>query len=112
MESPSELNELALQRVGKVLVEKWRLDKVLGMGGMATVYAATHQNNLRAVAIKLLHPELAANAQLKKRFLREGYLANKVGHPGAVAVLDDGVSDDGSVFLVMDLLVGESLHQH
>ena len=80
MDSPQELNELAAQRVGKVLVDKWRLERVLGMGGMATVYAASHRNNLRAVAIKLLHPDLAANQDLRKRFLREGYIANKVGH--------------------------------
>jgi hypothetical protein len=110
-ESSPDLAEVASRRVGKVLVDKWRLERVLGSGGMATVYAASHKNNLRAVAIKLLHPELAANAELRKRFLREGYIANKVGHTGAVAVLDDGFDEnDGSVFLVMDLLTGESLH--
>jgi serine/threonine protein kinase len=102
--------ELAARRVGSVLERKWRLDRVLGAGGMATVYAATHRNNGRAVAIKLLHPELGGNAEIRTRFSREGYIANKVGHPGAVTMLDDGADDDGCPFLVMDLLEGQSLH--
>jgi serine/threonine-protein kinase len=108
----AETAEIAERRVGCVLSGKWRLERVLGAGGMATVYAASHVNNGRAAAIKLLHPELAANADMRKRFAREGYIANKVGHPAAVAVLDDGVDDDdGSVYLVMDLLEGQSLNE-
>ena len=76
---------------------------------MAAVYAATHVNNGRRAAIKLLHTELGANTEVRTRFLREGYLANKVEHPGTVAVLDDEVAEDGSVFLVMELLDGETL---
>jgi eukaryotic-like serine/threonine-protein kinase len=56
-----------------------------------------------------LRPELAASPSIVRRFVREGYAANRVGHPGAVAVLDDGVAEDGSIFLVMDLLEGETL---
>ena len=72
------------------------------------VYAATHRNGNR-VAIKLLHPHFSEHQDVKERFLREGYVANKVGHPGAVQVLDDDIADDGGVFLVMELLEGESL---
>jgi serine/threonine-protein kinase len=93
---------------GKVLRDKWRLDQVLGIGGMATVYAATHRNGKRA-AVKVLHPEAALAPTVKERFLREGYLANKVDHPGAVSILDDDVDADGTVFLVMELLDGETL---
>jgi serine/threonine-protein kinase len=75
---------------------------------MAAVYEATHRNGHR-VAIKVLHRHIAANADLRARFLREGYVANKVGHPGAVRVLDDDIAEDESVFLVMDLLEGETL---
>jgi serine/threonine protein kinase len=112
LESSPDPTELAARNLGRVLCDKWRLERVIGAGGMATVYAATHRNNLRTVAIKVLHPQLALDVDLRKRFLREGYIANKVGHPGAVAVLDDGIDEsDGSVFLIMDLLVGESLHE-
>jgi len=75
---------------------------------MATVYAATHRNGKR-VAVKMLHPKLSIDANIRSRFLREGYIANKVGHPGAVSVIDDDTAEDGSVYVVMDLLEGETL---
>ena len=98
----------AQTRVGQVLREKWRLEALLGVGGMAAVYAATHRNGSR-VAIKVLHPELSTHHQVRTRFLREGYVANAVGHDGAVRVTDDDVAEDGSAFLVMELLDGETL---
>ena len=67
---------------------KWRLDALLGFGGMAGVYAATHRNGKR-VAIKMLHSIHAQNEEARVRFMREGYAANSVGHPGVVQVLDD-----------------------
>ena len=98
-------------RVGQMVKDKWRLEALLGAGGTACVYSAVHRNG-RRVAIKVLHPELSAVSSLVTRFLREGYLANKVGHPGAVAVLDDDRTDDGAVFLVMELLEGHSLERY
>src|ERR1019366_1579132 len=95
-------------RLGQVLHGKWRLDVLLGVGGMAAVYAATHRNGSRAAG-KGFHPQLLLNAEVRRRFLREGYAANKVGHDGAVKVLDDDVADDGSMFLVTELLDGETL---
>jgi len=102
--------ERARARVGTVLKKKWRLDELLGVGGMAAVYAATHHTNRRA-AIKMLHPELSQDAAIRKRFLREGYVANSIGQRGAVAVDYDDVSDDGLAFLVMELLDGETIEQ-
>jgi serine/threonine-protein kinase len=105
-------NEAALERarvrLDTSLKGKYRLDRVLGVGGMATVYAATHRNG-KEFAIKVLHPELSVIGEIRSRFLREGYLANRVKHPGAVAVLDDDVTEDGSAFLVMELLHGENV---
>lgn len=98
----------ARARAGSVLREKWRLDVLLGVGGMAAVYAATHRNGSR-VAIKVLHAELSVNRDVRARFLREGYVANAVGHDGAVKVTDDDTAEDGSAFLVMELLEGETL---
>ena len=95
-------------RVGITLKGKWRIDRLLGVGGMACVYEATHRNAKR-VAVKMLHPELSMNAAVRQRFLREGYVANSVGHAGAVSVDDDDVTDDGCAFLVMELLEGETL---
>jgi serine/threonine-protein kinase len=100
-----ELRERAEKRVGTTLRERYLIDRVLGVGGMAVVYAATHRNRKR-FAIKMLHPELSIHTDAKQRFLREGYVANTVEHPGAVAVMDDDVADDGSAFIVMELLDG------
>jgi serine/threonine-protein kinase len=90
-----------------VLKGKYQLEALLGCGGMAAVYRATHRNGNR-VAVKILHPELSMSEDVRARFLREGYVANRVQHKGAVRVLDDDVDDD-VVFLVMELLEGETL---
>src|SRR5262249_32983998 len=96
-------------RIGSVLRDRWRLDELLGVGGMAAVYAATHRNKKR-VAIKVLHECFAADADIRKRFLREGYVANSIGHPGVVTV-DDDDDEGGCPYLVMALLEGETLEQ-
>jgi serine/threonine-protein kinase len=93
---------------GRTLGGRWRIEKLLGIGGMSTVYEASHRNGWR-VAIKILRRDLAASRNARTRFLREGYVANRLRHPGAVAVLDDHVDSDGTVFLVMELLKGETL---
>ena len=98
----------ARARLGSVLKDKWHLDALLGVGGMAAVYAATHRNGKR-VAVKVLHFELSADPIDRARFLREGYIANRIGHPAVPSVLDDDVAEDGSFFLVMDLLEGQSV---
>jgi serine/threonine-protein kinase len=103
-------SERARARVGTVLKQKWHLDQLLGVGGMAAVYAATHRNRKR-VAIKMLHAELSRDETIRRRFLREGYIANSVGQRGAVAVDYDDVSDEGLAFLVMELLDGETIEQ-
>ena len=109
--NPEEvLTARARARVGQTLHEKWHLDHLLGVGGMAAVYAATHRNGARA-AIKILHLELSLDNEVRQRFLREGYAANAVGHPGVVRALDDDAADDSSVFLVMELLEGETLDE-
>lgn len=108
MSGPNEAQSAARARLGRVLRDKWRLDALLGVGGTACVYAATHRNGSR-VAIKMLHRHLTALPSFRERFQREGYVANRVDHPGAVRIHDDDVDDDGCVFLVMDLLEGESI---
>jgi serine/threonine protein kinase len=106
------LDRLARERVGSVLGDKWTIEKLLGVGGMAAVYAARHRNGARA-AIKVLHPEVSRNSEVRERFRREGYAANLVEHPGVVKVLDDDViatgPNAGTAYLVMELLEGELL---
>ncbi|MGD0528346.1 MAG: serine/threonine-protein kinase [Polyangiaceae bacterium] len=100
------------ERVGSVLNEKWTLERLLGIGGMAAVYAARHRNGAKA-AVKVLHADLSRHREVRERFLREGYAANRVDHPSAVKVMDDDVvvggPDAGTAYLVMELLEGESL---
>ena len=100
----------AQARLGTTLRDKWHLDVLLGVGGMAAVYAVTHRNGSRA-AVKLLHPEMSMNSFVRERFLWEGYVANAVGHDGAVKVIDDDTAEDGSLFLVTELLDGETLEE-
>lgn len=102
------MSDPAERRIGSVIAGKWRVDSLLGSGSMAAVYAVTHRNGARA-ALKILHPTLCTDEGVCERFLGEGYLTNSVKHPGIVRVLDDGVTDDGCVFLVMDLLEGRTL---
>jgi serine/threonine-protein kinase len=108
--TPESLRELAEKRVGQKLAGKWHVDRVLDLGGVAAVFAATDPKG-NPVAIKMLHPHVATNADVRDRFLREGHAANKVDHRGAVRITGDGLTSDGLVFLVMELLEGESLEQ-
>jgi serine/threonine-protein kinase len=100
----------ARARLGRVLKDRWKLERLMGVGGSAAVYQARHRNGQR-VAVKVLHANLSDEAELRQRFVREGYIANKVGHPAAVTVMDDDIDEEGSVFLVMDLLEGENVEQ-
>jgi eukaryotic-like serine/threonine-protein kinase len=103
-----ERTRLARTRLGQSVLGKWRLERLIGLGGMAAVFEAVHRNGNR-VAIKILHPDLAGFEELRERFLAEGYAANRVSHPGVVTVRDEGTTEDGAVFLVMDLLRGQTL---
>lgn len=110
MSALSPQDTLAEERLGQTFHGKYRLEKLLGVGGMAAVYAAVHRNGHR-VAVKVLHRELAVDPEIRSRFLQEGYAANRVGHPGSVRVIDDDVTDSGTAFLVMELLSGRSVDQ-
>ncbi|NUO52656.1 MAG: protein kinase [Polyangiaceae bacterium] len=94
---------------GMILDGKWRIGATLGSGGMGTVYAATHIRNGLKVAVKLLRSDVVKDEVARKRFLHEGYAANRVNHPGTVRVLDDGQTEDGNPYLVMERLEGSSL---
>jgi serine/threonine-protein kinase len=96
--------------IGEELCGKWSLERVIGLGGMATVYAATDHDGKR-VAIKLMHRALAKDDSVRQRFLREGYAANRVKHPAVISAFADGVADDGSPFLVMELVDGRGLDE-
>jgi len=101
-------DEAAHARIGRTLRHRWTLERLVGVGGMAAVYAASHRNSGR-VAIKMLHTDLSQSDRLRAAFVREGRLLNRIEHPYVARVLDDDVDDDGSAYLIMDLLPGVSL---
>src|SRR6188768_853652 len=96
---------------GAILSGKYRIDSVLGKGGMAVVYAVTHLRNTARLAVKVLHADSVLKGHVRARFVREGKVANSVNHPGAVQMLDDGVAEDGSPYLVMEHLNGVSVEE-
>ncbi len=103
-------NVQAVSQVGKTVGDKYRLIRVLGVGGMGVVYEAQHLVTQRKVALKLLHQWVAESSPAAAtRFLREAQAAASIGHPALVDVFDAGQLPDGSLFLVFELLDGEDL---
>ena len=94
--------------VGTIVSEKYRIDAVLGAGGMGVVFAATHLLTGRHLALKWLLPELSADHDAVERFMREAQFAGGIDHPNVIAILDVGFHA-ASAFIVMEHLVGESL---
>ena len=87
----------------------YRVVRILGRGGMGVVIEAIHQAIGRRVAVKVLHTELASNAEYAQRFLNEACAANSINHPSIVDIYDMGTLPDGTTYLVMELIEGETL---
>ncbi|WP_394820506.1 protein kinase domain-containing protein [Pendulispora albinea] len=98
----------ALRRIGTTLCGRYRIRRLIGIGGMSAVYAGTHRNG-HPVAIKILHERLSVDPEVERIFRREALLANAIRHPSVVPITDDDVAEDGSTFLVMPLLSGETV---
>ena len=96
------------RRIGTTVRDKWTLERILGVGGMAAVYVGLHRIGRRD-ALKILHPEAAKRKDVCQRFEREAKAVNSFRHPGVVEIRDIDVTADGAPFLVMELLDGESL---
>lgn len=95
--------------VGQVFANRYRIQSVIGQGGMSTVYKAQHTYMDRVVAVKLLHPHLVSDPISVQRFQQEAKAAASLSHPNIITVYDFGVTDEGLAFLVMDYLEGPSL---
>src|SRR5574341_620695 len=95
--------------IGTILDGRYRLDSLIGVGGMGDVYRATHVHLDTEFAVKLLKPEFVANQTAIKRFRLEAKAAGRIHHPNAVRVTDFGVTPERIVYLVMELVKGESL---
>ncbi|MGI8835945.1 MAG: serine/threonine-protein kinase [Pyrinomonadaceae bacterium] len=95
--------------LGHTLDDKYRLDAQLGIGGMGTVYRARHLLIDRPVAVKVLNPRFFEDEAARTRFQREARAAGRLQHTNAVTVTDYGQTQDGYVYIVMELLEGRTL---
>lgn len=96
--------------IGKLVDSRYRVDELLARGGMATVYTALDIRLDRVVALKIMHPELAADPDFVDRFTTEAHAAARLSHPSVVAVFDQG-SDRQVVYLVLEYVRGRTLRQ-
>ncbi|WP_256559810.1 serine/threonine protein kinase [Myxococcus dinghuensis] len=101
----------SLQLIGQVLDGRYKIESVLGQGGMGMVFRATQTSVQRPVAVKTLNPSLAAAPQFFERFRREAEIASRLRHPNVITIFDFGRSPDGTCYYVMELLQGESLKE-
>ena len=99
----------ALQRVSRVLLKRYRLDGVLGVGGVAAVYAATDLTSNEVVAVKLLHSTLARDRTASARFLRESRVTRVLTHPAIPRWIDGGSDPEHGQVIVMDYVDGVDL---
>src|SRR5688572_15538486 len=95
---------------GALVADRYRLDRLLGEGGMGAVWAATHTVTRRRYALKFLKGPSHLNTDLRRRFVREARAASAVEHPNVVQI-HDVFEADGMPIMVMDLLEGETLGQ-
>ena len=91
---------------GKVVAGKYRLNQLLGSGGMAEVWSATNTFTERQLAIKFMNMQVAKTPEAAARFLKEAKVSARVNHPNVIEIHDVGQTDEGQLFLVMELLTG------
>jgi eukaryotic-like serine/threonine-protein kinase len=101
--------EVCSTLIGRVLSDRYRIDSLLGVGGMGTVYRATHILLESEFAVKVLDPELMTLESLLERFKLEAKAARRIRHPNAIEVTDFGVTEDRLVYLVMEIVDGHLL---
>ena len=94
---------------GLTIAGKYRLGELLGAGGMASVWSATNIFTERKFAIKFMLPQVAHTPEAARRFLMEAKVSARVNHPNVIEIIDVGQTEDGTLFLVMELLTGMSL---
>jgi serine/threonine-protein kinase len=94
---------------GQTIAGKYRLNRLLGTGGMASVWSATNVFTEREFAVKFMLPQVARTPEAARRFLLEAKVSARINHPNIIEVIDVGQAEDASLFLVMELLTGVSL---
>ena len=107
----AEATNFSMMQAGDLISGKYRLLRPLGRGGMGSVWAARNELTDRDFAIKFLLPELAKNRDALHRFFLEARACGQIKHPAVVAVYDMGQAEDGTPYLVMELMEGEGFDQ-
>lgn len=97
--------------IGHTLAGKYRIDGFLKRGGMGSVYRATHLMLNKEVAVKLIKPELVTSEDIVQRFHREAQAASQLTHPNIVTIHDLGQAEDGTLYIAMELVSGQSLKE-
>jgi serine/threonine-protein kinase len=97
--------------IGTIVGERYRIVSRIGVGGMGAVYRVEHTMMRRDLAIKVLLPELGGKEEFARRFEREAESASRLTHPNIITITDFGHTAEGSLFLVMEFLAGESLSE-
>lgn len=95
--------------IGTILAGRYRIDALLGEGGMGAVYRGHHLHLRRDFAIKVLHPDVTRDPDIGRRFEREAQSAARLDHPNCIQVTEFGTTDDGTRYMVMQLLEGAEL---
>ncbi|HSN90331.1 MAG TPA: serine/threonine-protein kinase [Anaeromyxobacteraceae bacterium] len=95
--------------IGRTVNEKFRVEALIGQGGMGRVYRARHLALDRTVVLKMLHRAFSGDPQVAQRFQREARAASRLDHPNSIAVLDFGAAEDGTLFMAMEHLGGRDL---
>ena len=95
--------------LGTILAGRYRIEQLLGSGGMGAVYRAEHVHMRKAVAVKVLHREMTAFPEVVARFEREAVAAGRIDHPHVVSASDFGQLEDGSFYLALEFAEGHSL---
>jgi len=108
---PTPTEERAKKLIGRVLSERYRVDGVVAMGSMGAVYRGLHLKMRKEVAIKILHPETEGFPDLVARFEREAIVGAHITHPNIALASDMGTFDDGSYFLVLELVKGRTFRE-
>ena len=95
--------------IGTTIAGRYLIDRVIGEGGMATVYGATHKLVDRPCAVKVMNPAMASDTTVRERFRREAKAAQSLAHPNVIEIFDQGETGDGVPYIVMELLAGKTL---
>ncbi len=97
--------------IGKIVAKKYRVEQMIGEGGMGKVFKATQTTLDKLVVLKVLRHNLLSDERTVQRFQREAKAASRLNHPNSIAILDFGTAEDGALYIAMEFVAGKDLHQ-